>query len=64
MIEIGNLQFRATVTDLNAVTVPKEFRQRYDIEPRDEIVLELKGKISKTEKFVEPKEVTVEAAEE
>lgn len=57
MIELTNLQFRGSLTDLNAVTIPKEFRVRYGIEPKDEVVLELKGIINKTEKFIQPKEV-------
>lgn len=62
MIELNELQFRGTVTDLNAVTIPKEFRSRYGIEPKDDVVLEFKGLISRTEKFVKPKATETEDA--
>jgi bifunctional DNA-binding transcriptional regulator/antitoxin component of YhaV-PrlF toxin-antitoxin module len=54
MIELTKLQFRGTVTDLNAVTIPKSFRDLYGIEPKDDVILEFKGRINRTEEFVKP----------
>ena len=60
MIELTELEFRGTITDLNAVTVPKAFRDKYGINSKDDVVLEFKGLVNKTEKFVKPKLVKTE----
>ena len=57
-------QFRATVNELNQVTVPSHIRQLYGIESKKEILLELKGEISKTEKLVSLKETKQKSEEE
>lgn len=45
-------RFRAKITATNMITVPKHIRMLFSIQPKQEIVLEMKGKISKTEKYL------------
>lgn len=55
-IELEKSEFRAVINDINQITVPKEFRTKFDINSKDEIILKLTGKVSKKEKRTVPVE--------
>ncbi len=51
--------FKATMNDINQITVPSAIRNKYGIESKMEILFEIKGEVSKTEKLVPLKERAV-----
>jgi len=56
-IDLKPTQFRARVNDINQVTVMANIREKFGIQPQDEIILEYIGWVSKKETIIEPKEV-------
>jgi len=54
-MELEQSEYRATVNNLNQVTVIQTIREKYGIKPKDEIILEFKGKVE--QKRLEPKEI-------
>ena len=52
--------FRATINEVNQITIPAPIRNKYNIDGKPELVLELKGVISKTEKIKPVKNIEEE----
>lgn len=57
-IKLKDSEFKVRINELNQVTIISDIRNKYGVQPDDEIVLELKGKI--TNEVINPSELLKE----
>lgn len=56
-LELSDTEVRAKVFENGTITLGKKFRDKFGIEADDEVILEFKGKVTKTEKVIKPKNI-------